>query len=309
MNKIFKIVFTLVGLILVLWGIIFTIDYVKCSNFKEPIFVVAGETADEGGSGTYYGLGYKVKIEKNISAQYGIQLVKVEMYMFDKFITGAIADVTNVTGEKHNSNKATSNSFVGTILEETTSYMIVEPNEDEVERKSSDKIVVNYGTDHIDYLYGVGRKVLIKYDGYIMETYPAQINTNNISTNGYEEFNLEVKKSNKVKKSKVLNNKELYKHNLDYNLYYYGLDEVEVTVYNKIMPLESALRSGKITIAGILARANKDESEGKIKSTMYKDGGTKEWYYNDYTIIKCNSLSGNRDVYIGISEMRLNVIK
>lgn len=35
--------------------------------------------------------------------------------------------------------------------------MIVEPNEDEIERKSADKIKINYGTDHIDYLYGIGR--------------------------------------------------------------------------------------------------------------------------------------------------------
>ena len=71
-------------------------------------------------------------------------------------------------------------TFVGTVLEETTTYMIVEPNEDEAERKSSDRIVINYGTDHIDYLYGIGRKVIINYTGYIMETYPAQINTDNI---------------------------------------------------------------------------------------------------------------------------------
>lgn len=66
-------------------------------------------------------------------------------------------------------------SFVGTILEETTTYMIVEPNEDETERKSADKIKINYGTDYIDYLYGIGRKVVIYYTGYIMESYPAQI--------------------------------------------------------------------------------------------------------------------------------------
>jgi len=71
-------------------------------------------------------------------------------------------------------------SFVGTVIEETTTYMIVEPNEDEAERKSSDRLRINYGTDHIDYLYGIGRKVIIYYTGYIMETYPAQINTDNI---------------------------------------------------------------------------------------------------------------------------------
>ena len=75
------------------------------------------------------------------------------------------------------------------------------------------------------------------------------------------------------------------------------------------MPLEDALKSGKMTIDGILIKANQDASNGKIKSEMYKDGGTTEWYYDTYTIIKCHSLDGNRDVYIGLPEMRLNTIK
>ena len=31
---------------------------------------------------------------------------------------------------------------------------------------------------------------------------------------------------------------------------------------------------------------------------MYKDGGTLEYLYNDYTIIKFNSLDGKEDMYI-----------
>ena len=301
-----KVVFVILIAVIVLWSIIFMIDYTRCSNFKEPLFVISGETADDGGSGTYYGLGYKVEIEKSISDEYGIQLVKVEMYIFDKFITGAISDVEDVSDELNN---GISNSFIGTVIEETTTYMIVEPNEDEIERKSSDKIVVNYGEDHIDYLYGIGRKVLIKYDGYIMETYPAQINTDNILTEGYEEFELIIKKSDKVRKTKILNNQDLYKYNSDYDLYYYGLEEVNITVDNQTMSLEAALKSGKITIDGILAKANQDVSDKIIKEERYDDGGSVEFYYDKYTIIKCHSLDGNRDVYIGIPEMTLNVIK
>ena len=200
------------------------------------------------------------------------------------------------------------NSFVGTVLKETTTYMIVEPNADEDERKSADKIRINYGTDHIDFLYGIGRKVIINYTGYIKETYPAQIDTNDILTEGYEEFKLTVKEANNKNKTKILNNQELYKNNSDFDLYYYGLDKVNILVDNKTMSLEDALKSGKMKIDGILVKANQDESDGKIKSKMYKDGGTTEWYYEDYTIIKCHSLDGNRDVYIGIPEMRLDNI-
>ena len=216
--------------------------------------MISGETADDGGFGTYYGLGYKVEVEKNISAEYGLQLVKVEMYMFDKFITGAIADLENVQGEVNNGNNERNASFIGKILEEITTYMIVEPNEDEIERKTSDKIVVNYGTDYIDYLYGVGRKVLINYD-----------------------------------------------------LYYYGLEEVNVSVDNKKISLESVLKSGKVILDGIIAKANKELESNVISGDIYKDGGTMIYNYENYTIIKFHSLDGNQNLYIGTHEMKYNV--
>lgn len=198
------------------------------------------------------------------------------------------------------------NSFIGTILEETTTYMIVEPNEDEIERKSSDKIMINYGVDHNDYLYGVGRKVLINYTGYIMETYPAQINTNNISTQGYSDFEILVKESSQLKSKKILNNKELYKYNSDYDLYYYGLEEVEVKVDDKTNSLEEALRSGRLTLDGIIAKANEDAHKNIITSDMYKDGGSMIYYYDNYTILKFHNLDGNRNIYIGIKDMNIN---
>lgn len=207
-------------------------------------------------------------------------------------------------GEDEENNTQTYNYFVGTVLEETTNYMIVEPNEDEEERRTADKIQINYGVDHIDFLYGIGRKVIIKYSGYIKETYPAQIDSNEILINGHEEFELSVKKSENKKKNKILNNQELDKWNSDFDLYYYGLEEVNIFVDNKTMSLEEALRSGKMTIDGILAKANQDVSDGKIKSEMFKDGGTTEWYYEDYNIVKKHTLNGDRDVYILRSDLK-----
>lgn len=214
-------------------------------------------------------------------------------------------------------------SFVGTILEETTKYMIVEPNEDEEERKSSDKIKINYGTDHMDYLYGIGRKVVIYYTGYIMESDPAQINTNKIETEGYENFEITVKKSKEITKKKILNNKDLSADGQDFNLYYYGLDAVNVKVDNKEMSLEEALKSGKLTLQGIIQKANRDEKDGKLElngiegkadtdflnARICYDGGSTEYHYKDYTIIKVHNVAGNRDVYVGIPEMNLKDLK
>ena len=97
MNKTLKIIIGIILIILVLWGIIFFIDYNRCSNLKMPIFVKAKITADDGGSGTYYGLGYKVEVKKHLSAEYGVQLVSTEMYVGNKCIAGAIVDLATST--------------------------------------------------------------------------------------------------------------------------------------------------------------------------------------------------------------------
>lgn len=237
----------------------------------------------------------------------GVKILDIEVYdNIDKKGVKSEEDET----EKQNEQNPTGttqiqNSFVGTVLEETTTYMIVEPNEDEEERKSADKIIINYGTDHIDYLFGIGRKVIINYSGYIKETYPAQIDSNDILINGYEEFKLEVKTSKNKDKVKVINNKELNKNNIDYNLYYYGLDEVNITIDNKTMPLKDALRSGKMTMDGLVIRANRDFPN----APSYDDGGSIEYHYDNYTIIKMHKIDGNRDVYIGTKDMTINNVK
>ena len=86
-----KKIFTLILIsLLLIWGCVFTTDYIRVSTFREPIFAFASTTADDGGSGIYHGLGYKVKTEKRIDAEYGEVLVSVEMIMFGKTIAAAI---------------------------------------------------------------------------------------------------------------------------------------------------------------------------------------------------------------------------
>lgn len=205
--------------------------------------------------------------------------------------------------------KAQEQQFIGTVLEETTKYMVVEPNEDEEERKSADKIMVSFGTDHKDYLFGIGRKVLITYNGEIRETYPAQISSNEISTEGYPGFYLySDEKQQTPKLTKILNNQDIYKDNSNYDLYYYGFENIYVNINNEEdLKLEDALKQGKVTLDAIIAKANKDLDNRVIEGNMYDDGGTTIYKYPKLTIIKSHTLEGDRDVYIGIPEMTMEV--
>lgn len=320
MKKSLKIILGIIILIAICWGAILFIDYNRVSNFKEPIIAV--KKFDDGYNVEYVGLGYNVKCKKYNSKEFGTQLAKIDMYVFNKLVVGAIADLIP---EENEENQESSSSFIGTVLEETTKYMIVEPNADENERKSSDKIQVNYGVDHNDYLYGIGRKVIIKYNGNILETYPAQIYSNDIETDGYSDFELIIKKANSNNKKRILNNKDVSNDERDFNLYYYGLEGIDIKVNNEILSLEQALREGKVTLDGIISKANKDVQDAKEKYSKLEeyqsspklfpfvieanDGGSIEYKYKDYTIIKKHNLDGNRDVYIGIPEMNLDNIK
>ena len=213
-------------------------------------------------------------------------------------------------------------SFIATIVEEEPTYLIVKPNDGELEKSQSDtrKILIADGQNR-DYLYGVGRKVIITYDNKI------QSDTNTIigaiiDVDGYDDFEFEVIESEKIEKKKILNNKDLDKLNSDYDLYYYGLDEVNVKVDNKTMTLENALRDGYLTMSGILTKANRDVKEvdemySKYeehqsvplilpKANRYEDGGSVEFQYENFVIIKCNTLDSNNAMYICKSGTTIN---
>lgn len=97
---------------------------------------------------------------------------------------------------------------------------------------------------------------------------------------------------------KILDKSETEKY--DYNIYGYN-GSVNITIDGKEFPLKEALLENQITMEEIITKANKDIPN----AVSYDDGGSMEYHYDNYTIIKCNTLDGNRDVYIGDKTMTL----
>lgn len=190
-------------------------------------------------------------------------------------------------------------SFLGTVIEESATHMIVEPDENEEERQLSDRFTVNYPSEHDDYLYGEGRRVVIYYYETPAVRSDFEITTEDISTEGFRDFELSVIVSEDSEhKGKTL---------ISEGLYYYGITKVTVSVDNQTMSLEEALESGKITLNALLVRANQDVQNGIVEELSYDDGGSSLYQYQDYTIIKYHTLDGNRDMYIGSPDMDINV--
>ena len=95
---------------------------------------------------------------------------------------------------------------------------------------------------------------------------------------------------------------------IDYNVYSFegnvainlNSDNAELT--ENSISLRDALLQDKITMEEIIEKANKDFPN----VISYDDGGSKEYHYPTYTIIKLNKLMGNKDVYIGDKDMTIH---
>ena len=66
-----------------------------------------------------------------------------------------------------------------------------------------------------------------------------------------------------------------------------------------VYDFEKALKEKVITVEQILEQAKMDDKYGICREEMYQDGGTLEYLYDDYTIIKYNTIGGNQDFVIG----------
>ena len=198
--------------------------------------------------------------------------------------------------------------FYGKVIESKAKYIIVEPNENEEIRKSSDKISIGLGENN-DALYIVGTNVKITYDGTIMESYPAKVNATKIEIKSAEDFEILFYDKHPMESYRIytiLDKSETDKY--DYTIYGYD-GSVNIRIDGKDYSLKEALIENKITMEEIIAKANQDEKDGKIKAETYKDGGSMEYHYENYTIIKYHTLDGNRDVYIGTKDLKLNDIR
>ena len=254
----------------------------------------------DGGSVEYKALLYSItkvhrlNTESTTGYEEGIEIKILGMKIYD-----------NVKYEKQdadiNSENDEQSSFFGKVIEANEKRIIVEPNENEEIRKSGDKVYVGLG-EYTDNLYTVGTNVKITYKGTVMTTYPLQVETTKIEVKSADDFEIvfsNKKPTDSYKVYTILSKTETDKY--DYTIYGYdGI--VNIKIEGKNYLLKDALLQNKITMDEIIAKANNDFPN----AVSYDDGGSMEYHYEDYTIIKCHTLDGNRDVYIGTKEMTLN---
>ena len=94
--------------------------------------------------------------------------------------------------------------------------------------------------------------------------------------------------------------------NLDFGVYTIAGD-VSITIEgDMVYSLEDSLTQGVITVQDILEQAKQDEKYGFCEKAYYSDGGSTEYRYAEYTILKYNTLDGNKDLVIGMQGSIIN---
>lgn len=96
--------------------------------------------------------------------------------------------------------------------------------------------------------------------------------------------------------------------NLDFGVYTIAGD-VSITIEgDMVYSLKEALNCKAITVQDILEQAKQDEKYGFCEKAYYSDGGSIEYLYSDYTILKYNTLDGNKDLVIGMQGAIINQV-
>lgn len=87
-KKALKIVLSIIIILITLYCIVISVDMNRVNSFREPIFaLVKQENHLSMTTIIYQGLGYEVRMLKDVTVG---KIKKVEMYMFNKCIAGAI---------------------------------------------------------------------------------------------------------------------------------------------------------------------------------------------------------------------------
>lgn len=152
-----------------------------------------------------------------------------------------------------------------------------------ISRKTKNNIVELF----FEALYSDENQIICEYD----------LNSSNYTQN----FILDFEKTNSNISAEQLMNKianEGEFDNTDFEIYVYS-GNVKVTINEKTYELKEALENKLITVNEILEQIDIDILYGICEQASYDDGGSLEYYYDNYTILKYNTLDGNKDLIIG----------
>lgn len=126
------------------------------------------------------------------------------------------------------------------------------------------------------------------------------------SSNYIQKFDLIYSQRKDLGVDKIIDKDESEEY--DFNVYTYGGDVSITLETDMVYDLKKALEEKVITVDDILAQARIDADYGICFEGAYSDGGSVEFCYKDYTILKFSTLDGNEDLVIGMEGQIINSV-
>lgn len=342
MKKILIILGIILLTCMVIYGVIFFIDYNNVSNGKLPAFAVKSDAEN------YQGLGYVVKVKYYKDTN---NIETIDMSVFGKIVAGAIIDYAEENNDINNHLIIIED---GKIQNENLLDEFMDNSSNNKASTLQIDIIANGNTNTVKLEYVVGEKndntgseviETVPNSNWSYEDYQKYFGYYKLTKDDKEEkfdtWHWKIKRVTNENTVKVIFDGELFdladipvifEYNLDsslyekeYDLIYHarkdmGIDQIaktnqfdnidyglytiagDVTItieQDMVYSLEDALKDGVISIQSILDQAKEDEKYGICEAASYSDGGSIEYRYKDYTILKFNSLDGNKDLIIG----------
>ena len=176
MKKTVMIIILIIVLLIILWLGMFLTDYVRCSNFEEPLFAKATFSTDLGYSDgrkdlAYKGVGYNISTNYIQTAE-SEKLISVYMYIFNKKILSKDKEIKDVIIDNVNIENSKDN------MAETKEAVIIEVNNTTlsvIDVKNKEDIYVVTIPKGENLKFKQGQEILIHYNGNIIYTFPRQI--------------------------------------------------------------------------------------------------------------------------------------
>lgn len=350
-----KRIFIVLGIIilafLIIYGVIFYIDYRNVCNGKIPVF------AKENSKETYQGLGYSINVKYY---NYTDNIETMDMYAFGRHVAGIVIcydepdnseiDDSIITIENGN---IKNENLLDSFIESANNKQNAELQIDVISNGNTETINLEYivGDNYINYSENENSTINMtvpdktwawedygKYYGYYKLTQNGtekiyddyhhdiirQTSENIVSVIFYSEFldvidipviceyNLDTSGYEKIygeltyvqRKDTGINKiAEIGQYdNSDFGVYTYGGDVLITVDGDMVYSLENALNSNILTTQDLIDQAKLDEKYGICQIAYFNDGGSIEYLYNDYTILKYNTLDGNKDLFISMPQ-------
>lgn len=254
---------------------------------------------------------------ENVVESNAITISNNKVYNLEK-LDEFIENVNNVLYDNEISLKVNIYTVEGDLITKELTYVPVKDNYDKNDKDRKLIVKTDYSADRYssqeivseEYLmqpYKLERKfikdrniiqiILKKSDMLSNVQDEVELFEYELQNTAYTEYNHIIYEQRKDMGVDKINSEEKF------NIYVVG-GNVTITKNNEeAKDFSEALKTQYISIAEILEQAEIDSEYGVCRRGFYSDGGTVEYSYQDYTLIKANTLDGNKDFIIAPQNM------